>query len=109
MDDALASRLLCDAPSPTYLLEALHDAQELFGGWLSRPTVEQIATYLEAAGGRRLRRDRVLRDVSGRAGGGNRSASARMGRVRWPAQTSSRRDSAGGSASDPAKPHLTAR
>ena len=46
MDDALASRLPRYAPSRTYLLEALHDAQELFGGWLPRPAVEQIATYL---------------------------------------------------------------
>ena len=46
MDDELASRLLRYAPSRTYLLEALHDAQELFGGWLPRPAVEQIATYL---------------------------------------------------------------
>ena len=46
MDDELASRLSRYAPSRTYLLEALHDAQELFGGWLPRPAVEQIATYL---------------------------------------------------------------
>ena len=46
MDDELASRLLRYAPSRTYLLEALHDAQELFGGWLPRTAVEQIATYL---------------------------------------------------------------
>ena len=40
MDDELAPRLSRYTPSRTYLLEALHDAQELYGGWLPRPAVE---------------------------------------------------------------------
>ena len=67
MDDVLASRLLRYAPSRTYLLEALHDAQELFGGWL--PGRRGADRDLSGrAGGRRLRRHRVLRDVPHRAG-----------------------------------------
>jgi NADH-quinone oxidoreductase subunit E len=31
----------------TILLEMLHDAQEIYGGWLPRPAIERIAEFLE--------------------------------------------------------------
>ena len=31
----------------TILLEVLHDAQEICGGWLPRPAIERIAEFLE--------------------------------------------------------------
>lgn len=33
-------------PSRSYLLEILHEAQDIFGGWLPRPAVERIAAAL---------------------------------------------------------------
>lgn len=33
-------------PRRSYLLEILHDAQAIFGGWLPRPAVERIAEFL---------------------------------------------------------------
>ena len=31
----------------TILLEMLHDAQAIYGGWLPRPAIERIAEYLD--------------------------------------------------------------
>lgn len=38
--------ILPATPRRSYLLEILHDAQALFGGWLPRPAVECIAEFL---------------------------------------------------------------
>ena len=42
----------------TILLEMLHDAQEIYGGWLPRPAIERIAEFLEHPRRRDLRRHR---------------------------------------------------
>src|SRR5512139_3694639 len=34
-------------PRQSYLLEALHDAQEICGGWLPRPALERISDRLQ--------------------------------------------------------------
>lgn len=41
-----SDRATPENPLRSYLLEILHDAQELFGGWLPRPAVERIAQFL---------------------------------------------------------------
>ncbi len=35
------------APSRSYLLEILHETQDIYGGWLPRPAVERIAAALD--------------------------------------------------------------
>ncbi len=46
LTDTVAARLAYYPPARTYLLEALHDAQELCGGWLPRDAVEQVTSHL---------------------------------------------------------------
>ncbi len=46
MDDAVAACLSRYDRKRTYLIEVLHDVQELYHGWLPRAAVEQIAAYL---------------------------------------------------------------
>lgn len=46
LEQALARYAAGPLPRRSYLLEVLHDAQEIFGGWLPRPAVERIAAGL---------------------------------------------------------------
>jgi NADH-quinone oxidoreductase subunit F len=44
--EKLNAALAAYPPARTYLIEALHDAQEVCGGWLPRAAVEQVASHL---------------------------------------------------------------
>ena len=52
----------------TILLEMLHDAQAIYGGWLPRPAIERIAEFLEIPVADVYGVTAVLRDVPHGAG-----------------------------------------